>query len=367
MSTCVSAPSRALHDAVAELFAGSSRPGRPTIGIELELIPCRITDHGVIPIDELRAALDGLAHVGFEPGGQLELNPPPQRSVTAACAQVARLIERVNTRLHKIGAATVAIGIDPWHSVDQLGLRLRTDRYVAMDAYFERLGPAGRAFMRTTASTQVCVGLASGADGMRQWRAANLVAPVLAAMFANTHTSGARTALCRAADPGRTRHGDPPLTIDDYAEFAHRAAPLDVTFAGDESIHAHLSTLFPPVRPRCTYLEFRALDALPMPHLRTATSLLGCLLGDRPTTRAAEQTCADVDPYRLWDLAAGAGLADPLVRDLALRLIGLARAAAGAFPAGYLPRDTEISFATLARRVAVGQAVSRSGLPIACR
>ena len=253
MNTCLSAPSRALRDAVAGLFAGAPQPGAPTIGIELELIPYRIADHGVVPIDELRAALRGLSGVTFEPGGQLELNPPPRPSVTAACAQLARLVARIDARLHGIGVAVAATGLNPWHTVDQLGLQLRTDRYLAMDAHFERLGPAGRAFMRQTAATQICVGLATGDDGLGQWRAANLVAPVLAAMFANTPVPGARTAICRAADPARSRHGDPPLTIDDYAEFADRAEPLDQTLRrgrGDRGAPQHVVPAGPAPRQR---------------------------------------------------------------------------------------------------------------------
>jgi glutamate--cysteine ligase len=332
----LAAPSRALRNAVVELFAGTSTPGPPTIGIELELIPYRIADRGVVPIDQLRHALDGVAHIGFEPGGQLELNPPPQPGVSMACAKLARLVQHVDTRLRRIGVAVAAIGVNPWHTVDQLGLQLRSHRYLAMDAHFARIGPTGRAFMRQTAATQICVGLAAGDEGMQQWRTANLVAPVLAALFANAPVPGARTAICRAADPARSRHGNPPMTIEAYADFAAAAQPLDGTFAGDAAVEAHLSTLFPPVRPRGAYLEFRALDALPMPRLRSAAGLLASLLGHAPTACAAEQICADADPAQLWDIAAGAGRQHPLMRELAARLIDAADAAAGALPAGYL-------------------------------
>jgi glutamate--cysteine ligase len=332
----LAAPSRALRDTVAALFVGTSRPGPPTIGIELELIPYRIADRGVVPIDEVRAALDGLPYVGFEPGGQLELNPPPQPSASKACAELARLVGHVDTRLRGIGVAATAIGVNPWHSVDQLGLQLRSHRYLAMDAHFARIGPAGRAFMRQTAATQICVGLAAGDEGMQQWRTANLVAPVLAALFANAPVPGARTAICRAADPARSRHGNPPMTIEAYANFAAAAQPLDGTFAGDEAVAAHLSTLFPPVRPRGAYLEFRALDALPMPRLRSAAGLLAGLLGHPPTTRAAERVCADADPAELWDIAAGTGCRHPRMRELATRLIVAADEAGRALPSGYL-------------------------------
>lgn len=347
MSTCAPAPGRTLSDAVAARFAGTDRPGPPTIGIELELIPYRMVDHGVVPVDDLRGALAGLTGISFEPGGQLELNPPPRSTVTSACVQLGRLGAEVDRRLGAIGVAAAAIGVNPWHSPDQLGQQLRSPRYLAMDDHFARIGPAGRAFMRQTASTQVGIGLATGEDGMQQWRTATLIAPVLAALFDNSPSHGARTAICRAADPDRTWLDNPPLTIDAYAEFADNACPLDETFAGDDAVDAHLSTLFPPVRPRGTYLEFRALDALPMPQLRTAVSLVACLLGHPPTTYAAERLCAAADPQRPGHLAG--------------RLLELADAAARELPLGYLPAGTRAELRSLA------QAVSRSGLPIACR
>jgi glutamate--cysteine ligase len=360
------APSRAVRDAVGRLFTGVPSMGVPTIGIELELIPYRIAGHGVVRVEELRAALRDIPSISFEPGGQLELNPPPQPTVIAACAQLERLAELVDARLQAIGVTTAATGLNPWHTVDELGLQLRTDRYVVMDAYFQRIGPAGRTFMRQTASTQICIDLATGADGQCQWQAANLVVPVVAAMFANSPTcegrNGMRTAICRAVDPARTRYGHPPLTVNEYVDFVCGANPLDDSYTGDEAIERHLSTLFPPVRPRGRYLEFRALDALPLGEVRTATELLACLLADRASTRAATRACSTVSPTTLWDHAE-VGCHAPIMRDLALELIDIATAATQRLPTRYLPPGARVSLEALARRVATGQSLAPVNCP----
>src|SRR4029078_13351513 len=83
-------------------------------------------------------------------------------------------------------------------------------RYRAMDTYFDALGAAGATMMRGTASLQVNVGDAPDADA--QWEYAHDLAPVIAAMFANSplldlRPSGwqsTRLATWAALDPPRT-------------------------------------------------------------------------------------------------------------------------------------------------------------------
>ena len=337
-----------LQSSVEALFAGTPGDGLPTIGIELELIPYRIDTYGVAHVSQMRGVLASLP-VSFEPGGQVELNPPPAQTVAAAIAQLSRLHDEVGRRLGSIGVGVAAVGLNPWHDEDEVGLQLTSQRYIDMDAHFTRIGSAGRTFMRRTASTQICIGLASGERGMSQWRTANLIAPVLAAMFSNTVVPGARTAVCRAADPARSGHGDAAMTVDEYVSLAAWAEPLGDAFR--EDVNQHLSTLFPPVRPRGTYLEFRALDALPLPAVRVATSLLACLLGYPPCIDAVSHLLHGVDQRELWDHAAGAGVRVPAVRDLAKRLVDLASATIDDVPRGYLPTSTPGDLEALAKSV----------------
>src|SRR5262249_8278686 len=152
----------------------------------------------------------------------------------------------------------------------QVPLRTPTPRYRAMQKVFDETGPDGRRMMRLTASLQICVDLLPGAAGREQWLVANLAGPPLVAVLANptgidgrpAGLPGARTRIWQGVDPRRTgydgRHLDPVDPIGAYAAFAAAAPRLPIPEAADPSYH--LTTLFPPVRPRGGYLEVRYLD-----------------------------------------------------------------------------------------------------------
>ena len=360
----------ALARAVESLFAGTGSAGWPSVGIELELIPFRYAGSGqpeTVAIAELRQALAGLTDVTFEPGGQIELNPPPQPTVQAACDAVAALSAAVHRRLDTIGVDVVAAGLNPWHRTDELGLQLTSERYIAMDRYLGRRGPAGRSFMRQTASTQICVDLASGPAGMAQWHVANLVAPVLAAIFANgpfhegraVGHNGGRTAICRAVDPARSGHGRFPACADavaDYVRFAAGAAPISADYVGPGTATRHLSTLFPPVRPRGSYLEIRSIDSLAIDDLRTAADLTAALLVDATARdEAAAVLAASSTSAQLWDMASGVGVRARCLREIAGQTIGIAEIAAHRL-GGYLTPGAPERLAGLRHRVARGVA-----------
>src|SRR5205085_4111469 len=114
---------------------------------------------------------------------------------------------------------------------------------------------AGRVTMRRTGSTQVCMDWWSGPPALEQWRVLNLAAPFLAAAFARATGAGSRLATWLQVDPARTAFDGRLLAGDDpvaaYSAFAAGATPF--VAEGRE----HLTTLFPPVRPRGRYLEVR--------------------------------------------------------------------------------------------------------------
>lgn len=354
---------------VAELFAGDPDRDVPSVGVELELLPLR--HDGPVPtvaaIDETAVAVAGLPHVTFEPGGQLELNPPPAATATGAIEAITALRDEARRRLAGKGIDLVAAGLEPWHAAADVPLQLRTDRYLAMDAHYAGVGSEGRAFMRQTASTQIGVGLLPGAEGRVQWEVANLVAPLLAATFANAPVregrpvghNGARTAIQRGADP-RRHHlawvGRDPVAA--YAAFARGARPIGPAFAGRAGGSAHLTTLFPPVRPRGTYLEVRSIDALDGDDLVTAVVLTTALLASR---RAGATVLAQLEgtgaaDERRWATAAGAGVRSARLAGEVLALVDIAAAEATDLPAGHLPADAAGLLGGLRRRVAAGLA-----------
>ncbi|MGO4758936.1 glutamate-cysteine ligase family protein, partial [Streptomyces sp. 2MCAF27] len=151
--------------------------------------------------------------------------------------------------------------------------------------------------MCNTASVQVCVDAGHDEPGPlgvgRRWRLAHLLGAVLTAAFANsplrqgapTGYRSTRQALWTAMDPGRTLA--PPAGPDlraawsgyvlDAPVMAIRdgeeawAVPYGLTFRDwirtgaprpptRDDLDYHISTLFPPVRPR-GHLELRMIDA----------------------------------------------------------------------------------------------------------
>jgi glutamate--cysteine ligase len=70
----------------------------------------------------------------------------------------------------------------------------------------------------------------------------------------------------------------------------------------------HLTTLFPPVRPK-GWLELRMLDAVPDPWWQVAVGVVTALLDDPEAFDVAERACAPVADC--WSEAAAHGLAHP--------------------------------------------------------
>jgi glutamate--cysteine ligase len=282
-----------MDTAVQRLFAPARRPG--SVGAEVELIP--VTDatrpRAVDPAF-LAAGFDAgfvrAAVPSFEPGGQLELSPAPRPTVRALVRDLGWLMRRAAVIAAARGIRLEAVGLNPYHSCTDVPLWLRTPRYLAMQRMFDEVGPDGRRMMRLTASLQVTVDLLPGCPGHEQWLVANLAGPPLAAAFANSGSAeghpadgaGARTRIWQNVDLRRTgydgRHLDLLDPVGAYAAFAAAAPRFPIPAAERPSYH--LSTLFPPVRPRGGYLEVRYLDAQPFWRIGEALKTIAALLYD---------------------------------------------------------------------------------------
>lgn len=282
--------SRNLSRAVRRLFAPARRPGR--IGAEVELIPVSDTERrGPVDPATLAAAFDpgfvAAARPSFEPGGQLELSPAPRPGPADLVADLGRLIDRAEAIARSHGVRLMAAGVNPYHGCAEVPLRTPTPRYAAMQALFDRTGPAGRRMMRLTASLQLAVDLLPGSAGREQWLVANLAGPALAVAFDNS--GGERTRIWRGMDPVRTgydgRHLDPADPVGAYLAFAAAAPRLPIPETADPAYH--LTTLFPPVRPRGGYLELRYLDAQPAHRIEAAVRTVATLLTDPGARRDA--------------------------------------------------------------------------------
>ena len=291
---------------VARLFPAQGAPCSTRVGIEHELLTRDSATGAPVAVARVRAAT--AVPVAFEPGGQVELNQP----CGPAPAVIRRLRDTLATLrsdLARDGIALADASVDD-RTPDEVPLQLTSDRYLAMQAHFDSIGPAGRRMMRCTASTQVCLDWWPGRAGIEQWRVLNLAGPHLAAQFARSTGPGSRLATWLAVDPERTAfdsrllQGTDPVAA--YADFARGATP----FTGPDE---HLSTLFPPVRPRGRYLEVRFLDVQPEERLAEVVDTLRTLMYD-DAVRA--RSLAELEPTAprladLWRAAADGELALP--------------------------------------------------------
>ena len=282
-----------VNKAVERLFAPARCPGR--VGAEVELIPVtdgarpRAVDPAVLAAGFDTGFISAVAP-SFEPGGQLELSPAPRPTAGALVRDLCWMLRRAAAIASARGVRLEAIGLNPYHSCADIPLRLRTPRYLAMQQVFDETGPDGRRMMRLTASLQVTIDLLPGRAGREQWLVANLAGPPLAAAFANSGTAegrpaaieGARTRIWQNVDLRRTgydgRHLDLLDPVGAYAAFAVAAPRFPIPEAERPSYH--LSTLFPPVRPRGGYLEVRYLDAQPPRRIGEAVATVAALLYD---------------------------------------------------------------------------------------
>jgi glutamate--cysteine ligase len=293
-------------DGIASLFPGSGNRRTTRVGIEHELLTRDAATGAPVAIERVRAATD--VPVAFEPGGQVELNLPCGPVGTAA-ARLERTMSVLRSDCARAGILLDASPVDH-RSPEQVPLQLTSPRYVAMQAHFDTIGPAGRRMMRCTTSTQVCLDWWPGRAGLEQWRVLLLAGPQLAARFARSTGPGSRLDTWLAVDPDRTGFDDRLLQGNDplaaYASFARGATP----FTGPAE---HLSTLFPPVRPRGRYLEVRFLDVQPADRVAEVVGTLSALMYD-DTLRG--RTLAELEPEaarlgELWRAAADGDLALP--------------------------------------------------------
>jgi glutamate--cysteine ligase len=288
-----------------------------------------------------REPLPGRSALTFEPGGQVELSSAPFDTVAGACTAIDVDSTLVRDVLRNAGHDTFAAGFDP----DRTHV-LRTDkpRYVAMREYFDRYGPSGGRMMCGSAAIHVNVDAGTDTEGSRRWHVAHLLGPTLLAAFANSPLvedgpTGYKSSRMRAwlqLDPTRTHAvengGD---AFSDWAEYALDACvmfirtddehyvPLDdgmtfghwierghpLGFPDEGDLTYHLTTLFPPVRPRGNHVELRMIDMLPDPWWRAAVALTATLVCVPEAGAAVEAACEGTEGR--WDLAAKCALEDP--------------------------------------------------------
>ena len=323
--------------------------------------------------------------ITVEPGGQVEISTQPHPSLALLHAAVSADLDHLTALLAGAGLRLGEHATDAHRPPRRL---LRTPRYDAMAEDFAAHGPHGHTMMCSTAALQVCLDAGPPDRVPARWAALHALGPVLLALFANSpRYAGERTGWASTRmrswlgmDPARTgpvpNGGADPAR--DWARYAMSAPVLRVrrdgrswrcppgtSFAdwiggafGDPPTRAdldyHLSTLFPPVRPR-GYLEVRYLDQQPPDEWFAPVAVLAALFATESTVDGARELCAPVEGR--WLDAARSGLAD---RELAATAGAVVELAAGALPETGLPQGirTEV-METVGRRLAGGVEKSR--------
>ncbi|MCX6398178.1 MAG: glutamate-cysteine ligase family protein [Propionibacteriales bacterium] len=301
-----------LRQQVAKLFARGPRRSTGT-AVEQEFFSIALVSGGSVDPARVRAAIIGrpyAAWISFEPGGQVELSLPRARGPAAAVAQLREVTAALANDLSRRG---IVLDSRPVRPVDPATPRyLSSPRYDAMESYFDRFGPAGRRMMRGTTSTQVCLDWWPGAAGIEQWRLLLLAGPFIAAATARTAGPESRLSTWLAVDPTRTAFDDRLLHGDDpVAAYADLAATAGCFVAG--GVADHLTTLFPPVRPRGRYLEIRFPDSQPTARTDVLVSgIAGLLYDDERRRRTLAALSSERPPLaqRWHDAALGTGDVD---------------------------------------------------------
>jgi gamma-glutamylcysteine synthetase len=331
--------SRPLRQHVAKLFPQLHGPRTTNVALEQELLTSDAVDGSVVEIQRTRTALGRSVYarwLSFEPGGQVELSLPPSPTVATLDREWRSADLAVRTDCLAAGVQLDAAPVARGRSVAEVPLQLTNERYLRMQQHFDSIGPAGRRMMRLTASTQVCLDWWPGSAGLEQWRLALLTGPFLAATFNRDPGPQSRLAIWLAVDPDRTGFDARLLTGSDpdrtYAAFASDAT----RFLGTQA--QHLTTLFPPVRPRGRYLEVRHLDAQPAAMVGPVAAVLATLLYDDQARRRALRLLEPL-ACSLADHWHDAAHRPERLADNADELLRLAETALPHGPAGYFPRD----------------------------
>lgn len=357
---------------------------RRLVGVEIELLTYPADD----PLRRAGAAdlqaiaegnhLPAGSRITFEPGGQVEISTPPLPGLDQALPAAAGDLVAVSAALGRAGLIPVARGLDPLRSPQRI---LDRPRYAAMEAFLDVEGFAGRTMMCSTAAVQVNVETGPEADVAVRWRLAHDVGPLVVAMFAHSPVPGgggcgprsARQQVWSVMDPSRTAPVHVPAAagdfgavrspVEEWLDYALRARLMMIRTAADrfvaidgpagsepltfaawmqqghelgwptlDDFEYHLTTLFPPVRPR-GWLELRMIDSLPDPWWRVAAAVATALLEDRDAGALALEAVgpppAGNGVAEHWRSAARHGLADPALRAAAERVFPAALDALG--------------------------------------
>ena len=381
-----SAHSAALH--IGESCLADGAVGR--VGLEVEAHCFDLADPMRRPEwAELKDAIAGVpplpggSAITVEPGGAVELSGPPMDEPVAAIAAMMADRAVLRSAFAQTGLGLVLLGADPLRPAKRVN---PGDRYKAMEEFFiaSQTGVAGAAMMTSTASVQINLDAGPRDGWAARVRLAHALGPTMIAIAANspmlagqfTGWASTRQRVWSQLDSARCGpilgvNGDDPagewaryamkapvmlvhptpemdaVPITDWVPFADWADGR-VLLGGrrptQDDLDYHLTTLFPPVRPR-RWLEIRYLDSLPEAVWPAVVFTLVTLLDDPVAADIAAEATEVV--ATAWDRAAQIGLGDRRLHEAAIRCVQTAAERA--------PAEVEESMLQLVRSVEKGR------------
>jgi glutamate--cysteine ligase len=385
-----------LQDLRTDAFAIGRAPRRPRIGAEVELIPVSAETGAQVPVmaEEGLSTLPLLRRFGarhgwrehpspygvpqwslpdgggisYEPGGQIELSAAAFSTATALIGSLRGTVGALTDALRGEGIELLSVGLEPRNGLEDVDLQLPGARYVRLTHFLRSIGTGGERMMRQTAAMQVSVDF--GPEPLFTWRVLNAMAPYVTAIFASspvyrgepTGHRSYRARIWRELDGGRTGCFGCADPVAEYLDFA-LAAPAILLgdgsnwrsfaewnaegCAGPDEWRAHLTTLFPEVRPK-GFVEVRSADAVAPEWYAAPLVLLAGIVYHLPTLRAAVDLLGAPDP-ELLHAAGRDGLSDPRIAATARDLAELSMRGAAALPGFFSARDLDEAAAYFAR------------------
>ncbi len=263
--------------------------------------------------------------ITLEPGGQVEYSG----ACMATLSDAERALKKFVSRLREVGAQQgiifVAAGFDPLRGIDEQRWILKR-RYSIMRPYLKSRGSRAWDMMCRTASIQVNLDYSDPEDLAKKFALANRLAPIAAAMFANSpfergRLSGYKSLRYRTwLDTDSDRTGPSPLSLGDdfsierFIDYVKRVPMFFIRRDGDyinlagesfakfiangsgprpifQDFTDHLSTIFTEARLK-PHIEQRSMDCGSMEMVMAALAFWKGIM----YTAAARDAALDAAP-----------------------------------------------------------------------
>ncbi len=313
------------------------------------------------------ATLKDGSRITLEPGGQIEFSGAPQKSLI----EIEQTLEIYFSRLKEIGKQLgiifVATGFDPLRKMEEQHW-IRKPRYDVMRPYLANRGQRAWDMMCRTCAVQVNLDYSDLEDLAKKFALANRLAPIAAAMFANSpfadgKLSGyksTRYAAWLETDPDRTGAAacalDGDFSIERFIEYVQSVPMFFIRRDGKfielagydfkkflaeganghtpilQDFTDHLSTIFTEARLK-PYIEQRSMDCGSIDEAMMAMAFWKGLMYDKDALKEAlaiapKMNCDEYTALQLevarYGLAAKSGKIS--VYDLAKASIEIAQA-----------------------------------------